>query len=427
MPHRHNITRLPDDSFVPVDAELGPDEVGDFAAAAARLLRERAEIVLNSVASGIFCLDPEGRTIFVNEEGARMFGYSQREMLGRSQHDLIHHHYADGTEFPVDDCPISATVTDGITQRVGGDVFWRKDGTPIPVDYSSIPLKEGRRVAGAVVTFRDVSMEQRAERQQELLDRERTARDLLAASEERLRLAMWAGRMGSWEWDVVSGTVWWSPEEEALYGLEPGTFEGTPEAYAERIHPDDREAAQAALQESIDAHSEVHTVTHRVVWPRGEVRWLDSYGRFIYDADGQPVRLVGVSLDATERVAQEAQASHLQHMLESAFEASPSAISLTEGPDHVLRWANRYAREMLGDRVVVGKPIRELVPELAEQGFLALLDRVYETGERYEASGVEAIWSAGADMRQGRFNVVYEPLRDAQGTVTGVMQHSVAC
>lgn len=403
---------------------------------AAKLLRERAETILDSVAGGIFCLDHQGRTIYVNEAGARMFGFSPREMVGKSQHDLIHHHYGNGSEFPVDECPIYASVSEGITQRVGGDVFWHKDGRQVPVDYTSIPLKEGRRVMGAVVTFRDVSIEQRAEKQQELLDRERAARAeaeraraALETSEERLRLALSAGRMASWEWDIANDVVHWSPEQEALYGLEPGTFEGTTEGYVSRIHPDDRAAASQSLQEALARHADDHVVTHRVVWPAGDIHWIESYGRFVYGEDGQPLRLVGVSRDVTRRMSAQAEAGQLQRLLESAFEASPSAISVTEGANHVLRWANGLARQLLGDRAVVGKPLREIVPELAEQGFLEIIDNVYHTGETFTADAVEVAWdpTGTGELRHGRFNIVYQPVRNSRDEITGVMSHSVPC
>ncbi len=420
----------------PDDGRGAPLDQDQLAADAARLIRDRAETVLNAVAEGVFLLDANGRTVFVNEAGARMFGYSAREMLGRLQHEMVHHHYADGSAFPIEECPIFASVSDGITQRVGGDTFWRKDGTQVPVDYTSIPIREQRRIVGAVVTFRDVTTEQRMQKQQELLDRERRAREeaeaargALEASEERLRLAMSAGRLGSWEWNIVSGSVLWSPEEEALYGMEPGTFAGTSEAYIERIHPDDRERAWAELEAAMGAHAPIHVVLHRIVHPRGEVRWLESFGRFVYDEQGVPQRLVGVSIDVTTRVTGEAAADALQHRLESVLEASPSAISVTTGSDHVLKWANGMARELLGNRVALDLPLRELLPELVGQGLLEIMDRVYQTGESFTAADVPVAWDPTGDgtMREARFNIAYQALRDADGQITGVMSHSVMC
>lgn len=127
----------------PVSA-LGASGAADLTGEAIKLLSERAEVVLNAVAEGVFCLDREGRTIFVNEAGARMFGYSAREMLGKVQHDLVHHHYADGSPFPVDACPISMSVTDGVTQRVGGT---SSGGGTGPRCRSTTPRSRSRRAA----------------------------------------------------------------------------------------------------------------------------------------------------------------------------------------------------------------------------------------------------------------------------------------
>jgi tRNA-Thr(GGU) m(6)t(6)A37 methyltransferase TsaA len=120
-----------------------------------RLVRERSDVVLNAVDDGIYVLDGKGQTIFANEAAVRMLGYTLREMLGRPQHELIHGRHADGSSFPVAECPIYQAAHDGVSQRVGGDVFWRKDGRPLSVDYTSTPIKEGHAVVGAVITFRD--------------------------------------------------------------------------------------------------------------------------------------------------------------------------------------------------------------------------------------------------------------------------------
>lgn len=126
-----------------------------------RLIRERSDVVLNAVDDGIYVLDQQGHTVFANEAAVRLLGYTLREMLGRPQHALIHHTHADGSVFPVEECPIYNAAQHGVYQRVGGDTFWRKDGTPVSVDYTSTPIKEGHAAAGAVVTFRAASNEQR--------------------------------------------------------------------------------------------------------------------------------------------------------------------------------------------------------------------------------------------------------------------------
>ncbi len=279
-----------------------------MAAEAVRLLSERGPLVLNAVDEGIYCLDAAGRTTFVNEAATRMLGYTLREMIGKPQHELIHHHYADGTVFPKEGCPIWGSVTDGIHQRVGGDVFWRKDGSSLPVDYTSVPIKDGRKVVAVVVTFRDISAEQEARRQVERLAAERAAREeaergraAIEASEQRFRLALDAGQMATWEWDIAGGRVFWSPQEERMYGIPEGSFSGTLEEYEARCHPEDRAIMMRTAQEAMAKREQTHHILHRIIRPDREVRWLDSHGRFIYAEDGTPLRLTGVSADVTAR------------------------------------------------------------------------------------------------------------------------------
>ena len=140
-----------------------PAESDAIVADALRLIRDRAADILNAVDDGIYCLDPQGHTIFVNEAASRMLGFTHREMLGKSMHELTHHHYADGTVFPVTECPILFSVTDAVQHRVGGDTFWKKNGEPLSVDFTSIPIKDGHKVVAVVVTFRDISDQQHAE------------------------------------------------------------------------------------------------------------------------------------------------------------------------------------------------------------------------------------------------------------------------
>ncbi len=120
--------------------------------------------------------------------------------------------------------------------------------------------------------------------------------------EQRLDLALSAGAMGTWDWDRRTGTVAWSPTTEAIYGYEPGAFDGTLETYRERIHPDDRAAMGDALEATLITGGR-HHVVHRVLRPDGEVRWVEADGHPIVDEDGTVVGLTGILRDVTERMA----------------------------------------------------------------------------------------------------------------------------
>ena len=161
----------------PSAGTLAPREVDAILEQALRLIRERADVVLNAVDDGIYVLDQQGHTIFANEAAVRMLGYTLREMLGQPQHALVHYAHADGSAFPIEECPIYHSVNEGIYERVGGDVFWRKDGRPMLVDYTSTPIKEGRTIRGAVVTFRDATGEYAMREQKARMERDRVSNE----------------------------------------------------------------------------------------------------------------------------------------------------------------------------------------------------------------------------------------------------------
>ena len=128
-------------------------------------LRRQYELILNSIADGVHGIDLEGRITFENPASARMLGWDVAELTGRGAHETIHHSWADGTSRRAGECPIHATVTDGVVRQVEEDVFWRKDGTSLPVEYLAAPMVDAAgRVAGAVVTFRNITERKEAER-----------------------------------------------------------------------------------------------------------------------------------------------------------------------------------------------------------------------------------------------------------------------
>lgn len=129
-------------------------------------LSRQTNMILNSAGDGIFGLDLEGRLTFVNRASARMLGYEPEEIIGRNVHELCHHTKLNGASYAEADCPISAVLRDGATRNGTEDVFWSKDGSSFPVDFISTAIREGETAVGAVVTFRDITARQRAERAQ---------------------------------------------------------------------------------------------------------------------------------------------------------------------------------------------------------------------------------------------------------------------
>jgi PAS domain S-box-containing protein len=130
----------------------------------------RNELILEAAGEGILGLNAEGRVIFVNPSAAKMLGYETKELIGEIHHEKIHHSREIGVPYPDENCPIHATYTQGTTNHGTDEVFWKKDGTSIPIEYMSTPMIEQGEVIGAVVTFRDLT--ERKRELQELEDKQ---------------------------------------------------------------------------------------------------------------------------------------------------------------------------------------------------------------------------------------------------------------
>jgi PAS domain S-box-containing protein len=168
------------------------------------------DLLMQSTGEGIFGIDLDGCCTFINRAGASMLGHAAPAVLGRNMHLLTHHSHGDGSHYPVDDCPIFNAFRQGLPCRVDHEVFWRSDGQPFAVEYSSYPVIEDGQVRGAVITFVDITERRRAseelqrardelaqrvqERTQELSNALDQLRELAAYSEkvredERTRIA----------------------------------------------------------------------------------------------------------------------------------------------------------------------------------------------------------------------------------------------
>ena len=127
-----------------------------------RSTETRQRQILASVSDGIIGTNANGEITFSNPAAAALLGYAEAEMLGRRMHHLVHHSYPDGTPFPESECASYQTFQDGRPRTVDAEVFWRKDGASIPVEYSTTPLKQGFAMVGAIVVFRDITQRKAA-------------------------------------------------------------------------------------------------------------------------------------------------------------------------------------------------------------------------------------------------------------------------
>ena len=124
---------------------------------------DRVRQILESTGEGLFGLDDEVRITFINHAACQMLGYKPEELVGKNAHTLFHHTKPDGSPYPIEECPMRATLTEGVVANTDTEVFWHKDGHAIQVEYISTPIRKGDWIVGAVVGFNDISVRKHIE------------------------------------------------------------------------------------------------------------------------------------------------------------------------------------------------------------------------------------------------------------------------
>lgn len=182
----------------------------------------------------------------------------------------------------------------GIEVRNYEEELRLNDGTSLHLLGNATPLTDAAgETIGAVAAFVDITDRKRAE-------------NALKESEQRLLLALRAGHMGAWEWNIASGAVSWSTSLEELHGMKPGSFGGSFEDFAADIHADDRAQVLAQVEETLKSGSDHHLI-YRICRPDGSVRWVEAFGRLVGGRSGAPEAMAGVCMDITERKESEMQ------------------------------------------------------------------------------------------------------------------------
>ncbi|MDX1821849.1 MAG: sigma 54-interacting transcriptional regulator [Paracoccaceae bacterium] len=143
-------------------------------------LERQNQLILNAAGEGIYGVNADGKTTFLNRAAQEMLGWTAEDLLGHDIHSVIHHHHLNGEVYPSHDCPIYQSFRFEQVARIEDEVFWRKDGKPIRVEYVSTPIYDQKVLAGAVVIFRDIT--ERKENERKL----REAMEEVAALRDRL-------------------------------------------------------------------------------------------------------------------------------------------------------------------------------------------------------------------------------------------------
>ena len=126
-------------------------------------IKRQNELILEAAGEGIYGIGTDGLATFVNPAAVAMTGWTPADIIGQPMHDMHHHTRPDGSPYPREECPIYAACRDGKIHHCEDEVFWRKDGSSFPVEYTSTPIVENGELAGAVVVFKDITERKQAE------------------------------------------------------------------------------------------------------------------------------------------------------------------------------------------------------------------------------------------------------------------------
>jgi PAS domain S-box-containing protein len=366
-------------------------------------LASQNKLILDSAGEGILGMDASGKHTFVNPAAARMLGWEVEELIGRQSHSIWHHTRPDGSPYPEEECSIHDSSRYGVSHHEPDGVFWRKDGTSIPVEYTSTPVWEDGKPVGVVVTFSDITARKLAE-------------EALQASEKRYRMLFDTIDEGFCIIEMIFDE-YEHPVDFRYLEVNP-SFEkqtGLKDAQGKRI----RELAPKLEDYWFEIYGEIALTGEPARFQNHAEelhRWYDVYAfRF-----GQPEnRQVAVLFtDVTERrQAEEALRESEEKFRLLVDSAQDYAIVMLDPDGRVASW-NEGAQRMKGYTApeIIGKSFSCFYPEDDIRGGKPEreLKIASETG-RFEDEGLRA----RKDGSHFQANVVINAIRDKSGKLRG--------
>ena len=420
--------------------------------------RRQLQTVAENATLALFIMDERQQCTYMNPAAERLTGYRLHELQGKPLHEYVHHTRPDGTPYPLEECPIDQAFPQNMREQ-GEEVFVHRDGHFYPVAFTASPIRDGDRTVGTIIEVRDITAEKREREEAAARDREGALsvavgtaltrggplRQVLQACAEAMVRHLDAAFARVWTLDEAGQVL----ELQASAGL-----------YTHLDGPHGRVPVGAYKIGRIAQEQEPHLTNDVPGDPRvSDKEWARREGMVAFA--GYPLVVEGRTLGvmamfarhplpprtlgalgavadgiavAIDRHGAERERDRLLAELEversrlaTAFQRAPAFIATVRGPRHVFEMANPPYAQLVGHRDILGKPVAEALPEVAEQGFVELLDSVYRTGEPFVGTEMRLLLQRepGAPAEERFLNFVYQPLAGADGSVSGILAHGV--
>lgn len=341
----------------------------NLAEEALRRSEERFRLLIESVQDyAIFMLDTSGRVTSWNQGAEHINGYQAKEIIGKH---FSRFYQDDDIELSKPETGLQVAAAEGRFEEYGWRV--RKDGSKL---WANVIITALRNPRGELMGFSKIT--------RDLTEQMRTEA-ALRGSEEQLRMAQEASGSGAWDWDPQSDLATWSDRHSQIFGLEPDDVKHTWSSFLHLVDPGDRARVQLAILTALKPQGALE-VEYRINRPDGQARWVMSKGSTYCDSAGEPMRMVGLTMDITERKQLEhdllkaqsdlARISRLLTLGELtssiAHEVNQPLVAVVTNGDACMRWLTAEppkldkVRESLAWIVKEGKRAGEIIKRIRE-------------------------------------------------------------
>lgn len=301
---------------------------------ALRHSENRLQSLIEATSDLIFRMNPEG-SLMEQLGGKNLLG----EVSGQS--DWIEHFVA-----PADRANVRQRVDEAITASQPIEIehrYLKPDGEIGWLYSRAVPVfDEERRISEWFGMATDITSRHEAARE-------------LARGAQMLRVASEIGKVGLWDWNVETGEIYWSDEHYRMGGYEPGDVAPSYDLWSKLIHPEDRDVFDRRVSEAMESGQD-YINEYRICHPDGEVVWMSARGRFLYDEQGKPVRMLGAMVDTTQRRREEEWqrllVAELQHRVRNLIGMVRSVARLS-APSH--RHVDEYVDHLIGRLQAMGR------------------------------------------------------------------------
>ncbi len=347
--------------------------------------------LLDVVQQAAMVTDLAGNIIYWNRYAEVLYGWSASEVLGRQVVDVTPTETTKEQASKIMSCLQAGESWSG--------EFWvqRRDGTSFLAMVFDSPIYDEQ---GEFIGIIGISVD---------ITESKQAQEALRMSEQRLRTALEAAHMGTWDWNILTGQFLWSANFDLVLDLAAGSLNSSSyESFITNIHPEDCDRVLQKVEHVLTTREDYQD-EFRIILPNGKIRWLASSGQVFYDATDRPVRMTGLHLDVTERkIAEEARrkTEELYRTMTSNF-PNGGVVLFDQNLRYTLAEGKGLATVGLSKKLMEGKTIWEaLSPETCE---------VLEPAYRAALDGRETVFETTYNNRV--FLVQVLPVKNEQGEV----------